>query len=175
MTPAEGAITLVRGQQAVRSREEAVRELYLAHYGQLAGWCYRLLGDQEMAHDVATEALTRLLAKWSTVTEPRGWLYMTSSNLIRDHWRRLERDRRYLPKLVDRDQSHIPPDPTVRDLVQRLPERLRVPVLLHYYADLPVRDIARLLGKAEGSVKRALFDARAQLARALSGGTEDGS
>ena len=40
---------------------DAVREVYLAHFGALAGWAAHLLGDRDLGHDVATEAFVRLL------------------------------------------------------------------------------------------------------------------
>ena len=48
-----------------------------------------------------------------------------------------------------------------------LPLGQRRVVVLHYYADLPVREVARRLGVGEGTVKRSLFRAREALARAL--------
>jgi DNA-directed RNA polymerase specialized sigma24 family protein len=36
-------------------------------------------------------------------------------------------------------------------------------VLLHYYADMSVAEVAAALHKPEGTVKRMLFDARARL------------
>jgi RNA polymerase sigma factor (sigma-70 family) len=53
------------------------------------------------------------------------------------------------------------------DAVRRLPAREREVVVLHYVADLPVADVARRLGVAPGTVKRALHDARRRLAEAL--------
>jgi RNA polymerase sigma-70 factor (ECF subfamily) len=164
--PATRPATVIGGGQ-VRGRDAQMRELYLAHYGQLAGWCARLVDDRELAQEFATEAFTRLLARWTTVTEPRAWLYMTVTNLVRDHWRRLERERRALAKMGTADAVQPAHDPGVRDLVERLPDRLRSVVLLHYYADLSVRDVAAVLGKAEGSVKRSLYDARQALLAAL--------
>jgi RNA polymerase sigma-70 factor (ECF subfamily) len=51
--------------------------------------------------------------------------------------------------------------------VEALPDRLRVVVLLHYFADLPVATVARQLEKSDGTVKRDLFDARQRMARML--------
>lgn len=158
-------------EQRVRGRDGGAgdaRELYLAYYAQLAGWCARLVGDRELAHELATEAFVRLLSRWTQVSEPRAWLYMTTTNLVRDHWRRAERERRALARLPRRPEGVVDPDTTLRDLVQRLPDRLRAVVLLHYYADLPVVEVAEVLGKAEGTVKRALYDARQLLLAALS-------
>lgn len=162
------------GRSAVSGREaqdEAARELFLAFYGRLAGWTARLVDDPDTAHEIATEAFTRLLTRWGTVSEPRPWLYMTASNLVRDHWRRLGRERTAYGRYGIAAESYEPVDvatrTTVRTLVEGLPDRLRQPVLLHYYADLPVSQVASLLGKAEGTVKRALFEARALMAAQL--------
>lgn len=157
-----------RGGQ-VLDRDEMLREIYLAHYGRLAGWCARLAGDADLGHEFATEAFTRLLTRWRTVDEPRPWLYMTATNLIRDHWRRTQRERRALRRIAAQPNDVAGPDLGVRDVVERLPERLRAVVLLHYYADLPIREVAAVLGKPEGSVKSALFDARARLLADLEG------
>ncbi len=51
-------------------------------------------------------------------------------------------------------------DPSVRLLVQSLPERLRVPILLHYYADMPIREVSVLTGRKEGTIKADLHAAR---------------
>ena len=52
-------------------------------------------------------------------------------------------------------------------LVRSLPERLRTPVLLYYYADLPVPEIARLTRRKEGTVKSDLHAARELLRAGL--------
>lgn len=95
--------------------------------------------------------------------EPRGFLYVTAANLVRDHWRKLERERRAMRRATTEAavNSHSEQeDPSVRLLVQSLPERLRVPILLHYYADMPIREVSVLTGRKEGTVKADLHAAR---------------
>ncbi len=158
--------------------ERAVREIYEAHYGQLAGWTLRLVGDRDVAHDIATEAFVKLLAHFETVAEPRPWLYATVANLVKDHWRKRSREaaayQRYEAlALGPRDSEGATADRavtlTVKEAVQHLPERLRTSVILYYYGDLSVGQIARQIGTSEGSVKRYLFEARAKLATILEG------
>lgn len=158
--------------------EAAVRAVYDAHYGKLAGWTTKLVGDPDLAHDLATEAFVKLLRHWGTVEEPRAWLYTTTANLVRDHWRKRSREAaaysRHEAGSLDGDsQVQAAPDVatqvTVRALVEDLPERLRSVVLLHYYADMPVAQVAAALGKSEGTVKRDLYDARARMAKRLGG------
>lgn len=145
-------------------------ELFVAHYARLAGWCARLVGDDAVAHEIAAEAFARLLARWGRVEDPRGYLYVTATNLMKDHWRRQDRERAALGRVAAGAPGPAAADGPaggLRDVVERLPERLRVVVLLHYYADLPVGEVARHLRVAEGTVKRRLFEARALLHEAL--------
>ena len=146
-----------------RSRERAASELFAAVYPRLAGWCRRLVDDDETAHEIASEAFTRLWARWTNVAEPRGFLYVTAANLVRDHWRKLERERRAVRRATTEEAVRPPTeqtDPSVRLLVQSLPERLRVPILLHYYADMPIREVSVLTGRKEGTIKADLHAAR---------------
>jgi len=55
----------------------------------------------------------------------------------------------------------------VRDLVERLPAKLRPAVLLHYFADLPIDEVAHVLHRPTGTVKRHLHEARQLLLDAL--------
>lgn len=161
----------------VVTAHDGVRELYMAHFGMLAGWASHLVDDRDLGHDFATEAFVRLVQKFDDVQEPRAWLYATTGNLVRDHWRKRGREasayQRYQGGVVNPDVATSGADPaqvlSVRDAVESLPERQRMAVLLHYFADLTVGQVARELGRAEGTVKRDLFDARARLARLLEG------
>lgn len=154
-----------------RADELAVREVYLAHYGMLAGWATRLVGDPDLGHDVATETFLRLLRHWDTVTEPRAWLYTTAANIIRDHWRKRGREHAAYQRMGLTQDVTQPHDTatslTVRHAVLALPDRLRVAVMLHYFADLTVAQVAAQMGKSEGTIKRDLWDARGRLAALL--------
>lgn len=161
---AAGPIGTTRVRRAViRSQERAASELFAALYPRLAGWCRRLVDDDETAHEIAAEAFTRLWARWTKVEEPSGFLYVTAANLVRDHWRKMERERRAMRRVTTEESlrpQQAGSDTEVRMLVQSLPERLRAPALLYYYADLPVREVAALLGRREGTVKADLHAAR---------------
>jgi len=155
---------------AALTRDEAARVLWNQHYAPLAGWCAALVGDRDAAHDIASEAFVRLLSRWVTVHDPKGYLYVTATNLARDRWRREQRDRRLCERLTQTTETTTPAsEPWLRDLVERLPDRMRVPVLLYYYADMSVAEVATALHRPQGTVKRILSDARAQLHTMLGG------
>ncbi|MGH6656257.1 MAG: RNA polymerase sigma factor [Actinocrinis sp.] len=153
--------------------EALAAELFAAHYGRLAGWCRKLLDDDDTAHEIAMEAFTRLLGRLRKVDDPVGYLYVIAANLVRDHWRKTRREREMLQQTK---QAYTASGgeaefrgTDLRTLVETLPDRLRVSVLLYYYAGFPLADVARLTNRPAGTVKSDLFQARAQLRQALDG------
>jgi len=140
---------------------------YADVYGSLAGYAMSLVGDRVVAEDLAQEALVRLYARWGLVREARPYVFRTVTNLARDRWRRQQSERRALPDLLA--DTAPAADLSVMDAVERLPAGLRTVVLLHYYADLPVAQVARAVRRPEGTVKRRLSEARTLLAASLQG------
>jgi RNA polymerase sigma-70 factor (ECF subfamily) len=163
-----------QGNSVARLRtvdREAAEDLFHACYPRLAGWVRRLVDDDDTAHEIASEAFTRLLARWSGLDNPQSYLYMIATNLVRDHWRKSGRERRAIRTLTAAapvDPAYHPAqDVDVRALIEALPARLRSAFLLHYYAGFAVREVAAMLGRPEGTVKADLHHARARLKAAL--------
>lgn len=139
-----------------------------AQFPPLAGYVLRLTRDEQLARDVAQEALVRLFSRWRSVHEPRAWVYLVATNLVRDHWARSHRHAGALSLLHRSAVAEVAgPDRTVRDAVERLPARLRTTVLLHYFADLPIETVAALTERPVGTVKQRLHEARKSLAETL--------
>jgi len=149
---------------------EAFADLYRSQFGPLSGYAAALTGDPAAAVDIAQEAFTRLLARWRRVRDARAWLFFVTTNLTRDHWRAVVRDRELSERAGHAQPDSVPAtDPWLRDLVDRLPPRQRQAILLHYYADVSVDEIARLLHVPVGTVKRRLHDGRHTLAAHVRG------
>lgn len=145
-------------------RDEGAEALFTVEYPRLAAWCSALAGDAEVGAEIAAEAFARLLARWRTVERPRAFLYTVAANLLNDRWRREQRHRRGLRLLaVTAARVEPGPDTSVRDLIARLPDRQRLAVLLHYYAQLSTREVAQHLDAPESTVRRWLAEARATL------------
>jgi RNA polymerase sigma-70 factor (ECF subfamily) len=160
------------------TRQALTEQLFAAHYPKLAGWVRRLVDDDDTAHEIASEAFVRLLSKWQRLDKlenPQGYLYMIATNLVRDHWRKTERERRAMSKAVAGAEREPYSDPSqdvdVRALLAGLPAKLREPFLLHYYAGFGLKEIAALLKKPEGTIKADLYHARAKLKEALAKAT----
>jgi RNA polymerase sigma-70 factor, ECF subfamily len=150
----------------VRSAAKAddVDQLFRAAYPKLAGWVRRLVGDDDTAHEIASEVFVRLLSRWITVENPQSYLYMIAANLVKDHWRRTERERRAMRSVWagagQEAVTHPCQDVDVRNLIGSLPARLRDPFLLHYYAGFAICDVATLLRRPWSVTWRQLLPGR---------------
>jgi RNA polymerase sigma-70 factor, ECF subfamily len=157
------------------SDHQAVEEFFNACYPRLAGWVRRLVDDDETAHEIASEAFTRLLSRWSGLENPQSYVYMIATNLVRDHWRKSGRERSAMRVMTAAGAEmayHPAQDVDVRALIEALPERLRSAFLLHYYAGFGVKEVAVMLGRPEGTIKADLFHARARLKAAVGEASE---
>lgn len=153
--------------------EDARRDFFAANYARLAGWVRRQVGDDETAHDIAAEAFTRVLSRWSDAYDPHAYLYKTTLNLLRDHWRRAVRERRALTlAAIDQRDGTDGRGNDLREMLTLLPEHQRMAVLLHYFAGFSIREVSTMVGRPEGTVKSDLFHAKARI-RAELGGTDD--
>jgi RNA polymerase sigma-70 factor, ECF subfamily len=144
----------------------AWRDLFTTTYPRLAGWVRRLVDDDDTAHEIASEAFTRLMSHWSSPDDPHAYVYKIATNLVNDHWRRTRRERQALRGIAaQRQQSPAGPDSgmNLRVLLEALPTHQRIAVVLHYLAGLPIHDVALAVGRPEGTVKSDLHQARMRL------------
>ncbi len=163
--------SLASGTAVTAAESEEPRdfvEFYERHFRNLVRYAARLTGDIEVARDIAQEALTRTFTRWIGVRNKEGYVYLVTTNLARDRWSARRRENDVLRRVA----THTPwstgtHDLLIRDAVERLPERLRDVVVLHYFADLTVEQIAKVVRRPQGTVKQRLFAARRALAEAL--------
>ena len=164
----------VQGKAGTAGHRAMAEQLFAANYPKLAGWVRRLVDDDETAHEIASEAFVRLMSRWTkpgNLENPQSYLYMIATNLVRDHWRKMERERRAMHAVTsgsDLNPAFEPAqDVDVRELLKGLPPRLREPFLLHYYAGFGIREVAGMLKRPEGTIKADLYHARAKLKEML--------
>ncbi len=115
------------------------------------------------AEDVLQESLTRAWRRRGTYDASRGsvagWLCGIVLDQCRQRWRQ-ERAPALMPVPAENDTA------LQLDLelaIRRLAPRQRQVIELHYFAGLPVADVAAALGISDGTVKSTLADARARL------------
>ena len=122
--------------------------------GMLGLYC----GDRDAAEDLAQEALVRLCRDWRKVRKldaPEWWLHRVAMNLAHSHYRRKRIERRVLSQLASREARGVEKGTDVEtlELLTILPHRQRAAIILHYYLDLTVREVASVMEIPEGTAK----------------------
>jgi RNA polymerase sigma-70 factor (ECF subfamily) len=163
-----------------RSSTERLAGLFDTHHERLFRLACRLSSDREEARDLVQEAFLRAARQPGSVPDGdqpgEAWLVRTLVNLCRDRWRRLEVRSRVHAAMKKEDGTEHPEPAaviraTVRAALEKLPPRRRAAIVLHELDGLPVREVARLLGIGEVTVRWHLLAARRELAGVL--GKED--
>ena len=133
----------------------------------LDGACIEVNGD---AQDAVGQAVLLAWQSLDRLRDPealRAWLVKISVNCARQLNRRSRREV-YLEDLPPQAAAREDPRPELWDAVLSLPRDQRAAVVLYYYEDMPVADIASLLRVPAGTVKSRLSRARDKLRLALS-------
>jgi RNA polymerase sigma-70 factor, ECF subfamily len=166
-------------------REAAFGQLQRRYADRIYRLCCALLRDPAQAEDAAQESLVRI---WKALDSYDGraalstWVYAIARNRCLTA---LER-RRAMISLSEAEVAEqveaLAANPTeesveqlaqaersqqLRELVDLLPERLRRTLVLFYYEERSVSEVALMLGCPEGTVKTNLFRARALLTEQL--------
>ena len=158
----------------------AFEELYRAHAGRLYSVALRLLGNTADAEDVLQEIFLAAHRKLDTFRGESAlgtWLYRLATNLCLDHLRSKAGRSNQMTDALDDEvglfdagtSSLAEQTVTKMDLeraLARLPEGCRAAFVLHDVEGLEHREVAEILGIAEGTSKSQVHKARLKL-RAL--------
>jgi RNA polymerase sigma factor (sigma-70 family) len=115
-------------------------------------------GDADVGEELAQETLLRIWEHWEQVRQldaPEAWAFRVGFNLATSRFRRRAAERRARSK--DHHVTVAVPDLAsalaVRRVVRALPDPQRAVIVLRYFLDLPIADVAAVLGCAPGTVK----------------------
>ena len=154
--------------------------LVRAHFSRVYAVAFRLIGNHEDAEDLAQETFVRAhrsLAWYRAEGRFSTWLYRITVHLARDRFRRDGRrpvEGTLLPasepparsgpreELDRREVQRV-----VIDALRRLPERLRVPLVLRTLEGMDYADVASATDVTIETARTQVMKARRELARLL--------
>ena len=160
--------------------QQAQEELVLAAQNRVYYHCRKMLKHEEDALDATQEILISMLTRLDRLQDPEafwGWLSAMTANHCRNVLTRGRREAQIpeddegnslLDAFESLDEQTVPDkaldnDETRRmivELVDQLPPPQRQCVLMFYYEEMSVKDIAAALETSEGTVKSRLNYAR---------------
>ena len=159
------------------------RRLYDSAFPVLFRVAFRVTNSTEAAEDLCQESFFRLYEKnmvFPNPEEAKYWLIRVVKNAALNYAKRKERERKAYQRafredfrqeesgeglLVKKETSE-----EVQKALDKLPENLRMVLILKEYAEMNYKEIGRVLGISEGNVKVRVFRARERLAALLQGG-----
>jgi RNA polymerase sigma-70 factor (ECF subfamily) len=152
------------------------RRLYETVFPILFRVAYRIAGSEEAAEDLCQEAFFRLHEKEMVFPNPdeaKYWLIRVVKNAALNYAKRKGRERKAYQKAFREDTRTVETGETtllkketrqeVREALDKLPDNLKIVLILKEYGELNYKDIGRSLGISEGNVKVRVFRARERL------------
>jgi RNA polymerase sigma-70 factor, ECF subfamily len=135
--------------------------VFRSHAGQV--WRAVLVmaaGRREVADEATFEAFARLLDHREGVRDPVAWVFRTAFRLGAAELRREQSTAGDLPEIAAAASGW---SLQLGEALQRLSPEQRIAVFLHYYADMPVREVSRLCDTTPTAIRLRLHRARKTL------------
>lgn len=158
----------------------ALQELFLRHNRNVYLWCLRMTRNVADSEDLAQEVFIkvfRYVRGFRGESAFEAWLRRLTVNHVLMHFRRRRlrpdqlTDDHEMPVLLRGNENFQAPAIVNRIALERaiakLPSGYRIAFLLYHVAGHDHREIAMMLGQAEGTSKSQLFKARRQLRASL--------
>lgn len=178
-----------RIKEVLKGDQNAFAEIVELFQDKLYRICYRMLGNQHEAEDIAQEAFVRAFINIHTFDTNRKfstWLYRIGTNLCIDRIRKKKPDY-YLDaevasteglnmysqiaskeELPEQEVLKMEMQDRVQYEISRLPDKYRAVIVLKYMEDLPLQEISEILEMPLGTVKTRIHRGREALRKQLS-------
>jgi RNA polymerase sigma-70 factor (ECF subfamily) len=157
------------GPERVDTRPELGR-VFAEQAPKLWRAVYAFTGDREVTSDAVAEAFAQMLERGDAIRTPERWVWRAAFRIAAGELKAARR------RPVLQVHTYEMPEPAGELLpaLKRVSPKQRAALILHYYADLPVRDIAAAIGSSAATVRVHLSKGRKRLRRILEE-ADDGS
>ncbi|MCB2342939.1 RNA polymerase sigma factor [Clostridium estertheticum] len=169
-------------QRCKENDMDAFNDLYKKYSNKALRTAYLICGRNNIAEDVVQEAFIKCYKEIKNLKNPetfQSWFYRL---LTRIAWRCClkEKNHLYIESMDDNKDtvtdslvlSDIAEKREIKQLVGNAINKLSVPlkttVILYYYNELSIKEISKVLGCFQGTVKSRLYNARKLLEKGLS-------
>lgn len=158
------------------NRDDAEYDLlFSVEFAPVMRTVYLIVHDLDRAEDITQDAFVQLLRHWRKVSRydrPGAWVRRVAIRLASDSVRR-ERVRSILERRTAPVTGATDLEIDVLGAVRRLAPNQRAAVVLFYFEDRPVAEVADILGCAEATARVHLHRGRRRLAELLGEGVTD--
>lgn len=170
--------------RAIKGDETALLRRIEADKGKLYSIAYSYMRNETDALEAVQETVCRVWVKRRTLREPKyftTWMIRILIRVCMDERKKLKRERarswnKPSDAIVDGQLNHSDSKMDMAELIRSLPNPYRMVIVLKYYRDMTITDIAELLEKPDGTVRtwlnKALRLLRVDISQ-MEGGSEN--
>lgn len=164
----------------VAEKDSDFRKIYNAVMQLLFRVSFRIVNDEEVAEDLVHDSLIKMREKklvFPSIDDAKFWLIRVVKNASLNYAKRKTREKKAYERALREDTRKAESGETellkaeaikkTKEALDKLPENLRMVLILREYAELNYKEIGRVLGITEGNVKVRVFRAREQLAKLI--------
>lgn len=154
---------------AVRAEvgDDAFEAVFREEFPRVVRLIYAMTRSNAVAQDAAQEAFTLLYERFSSVANPPGFVRTAAINRMRDRRRHLNVRDRVLRAMPPSDHDVTGDLDYLADALATLSDQRRAMVVLRFYEQRTVPEIAEILDVPEGTVKSGLARSLTQLKEVL--------
>ncbi len=169
-------------QQAVDGNQSAFTQLYDMYFDRIYRYIYVRIRKQAESEDLTQEVFIKALNAIGGYkigkTPFAAWLFRIAHNQVIDHVRKYAKN-------LETSLDEAPPSIGSEDPVATIEQKFEIAELnaaimelspaqqevisLRFIAELPIADVARILGKSEGTIKALQFNGTVSLRRLMAG------
>ncbi|MDR0909131.1 MAG: RNA polymerase sigma factor [Spirochaetaceae bacterium] len=156
------------------------KAIYESCYQVLYRVAFGITRNSEAAEDLCQEAFIKLYQKnmsFPNQDEARFWLIRVVKNASLNYAKRKEREKNAYQRsfheapvysysgaeILEKQEDAV----SVKEALEKLPEKLRIVIILKEYGELNYKEIGRALGISEGNVKVRAYRARERLIKLM--------
>jgi RNA polymerase sigma factor (sigma-70 family) len=154
---------------AVGERESEYASMYAAEFTPVSRTVFLILHDRQRAEDITQDAFIQLYSHWGQVSRyerPGAWVRRVAIRLAVRHQKR-ERTRAVIERSAEPPSIPQPADIDLFHAMRQLPVAQRAALVLFYYEDRPLAEVASILGWTLSAAKVNLMRARRRLGTLL--------
>lgn len=157
----------------IKGDESTFKTLVVRHKEKVRNLVFITLGDAEFVDDISQDVFISIYHKLNDFrfeSKFTTWLYRITVNKCRDYLRK-KRVRSIFVPIKDSDTEYgtgpfsenVDVPQLVRSAIDKLPEKLKIPLVMRDIDGLSYKEIADQLGTEVGTIKSRIFRARESL------------
>ncbi len=166
-------------KKAIKGNKKCLQELLVLHSDQLYRTAFLYVRNREDALDVVQEASYKAFKSISQLKTENFFLTWLTRILIHCSYDVLKRKKKEIPKdiMSEREVDRREQDVESLDLlvaINQLNEKYKDAIILFYFQDLPISEVAKVMNIPENTVKTHLSRGKERLKKLLGGMNHNG-